>query len=472
MGALMVQGVSSGAGKSLITCALCRSLSRRGIRAAPFKAQNMSNNARVVDGGEIGTAQWLQALAAGVTPDVRMNPVLLKPESDIRSQVVVMGRVDRELTEAAWRGRSARLWPHVLDAYRSLAAEHEVIVLEGAGSPAETNLWADDIVNMAMAEAADAPVLLVADIDRGGAFAHLFGTWALLPAPWQERVEGFLLNKFRGDASLLDPAPTDLEARTGVPTVGVVPWLDHALPDEEGPSRRESPRVSGRRVALVCGPYGSNLDEFARLQQVAQVTLVGDHSRIGDVDLVILPGSKHVAADLAWLRATGLAGQISDAAARGVPVIGICGGMQALGTRLDDPDGVEGAAEGLALLPLATTYAVAKRTDRTSARFDDLPKAWSWLEGREVQGYEIRHGRTDPTSPVLRAVLPDGLGYAHGNVLGVYLHGVFEGDEVLEAFSGHAPAPVDAVFDHLADVLDESIDGQWLERVLEREQGR
>jgi len=294
----MVQGVSSGAGKSLIVCGLCRSLARRGKRVAPFKAQNMSNNARVVDGGEIGTAQWLQAVAARVTPEVRMNPVLLKPENDTRSQVVVSGVASRELTETPWRGRSGRLWPEVFDAFESLRADYDVIVLEGAGSPAETNLWDDDIVNMAMAEAADASVLLVADIDRGGAFAHLYGTWALLPPAWRGRIQGFLLNKFRGDPALLDPAPADLEARTGVPTVGVVPWLDHHLPDEEGPTRRSSPRL-GPRVALVCGPYASNLDEFAALQQVADVHVVGDHARIDDAELVILPGSKHVAADLA-----------------------------------------------------------------------------------------------------------------------------------------------------------------------------
>ncbi len=321
----MVQGVSSGAGKSLMVCGLCRSLARRGIRVAPFKAQNMSNNARVVDGGEIGTAQWLQALAARVTPEVRMNPVLLKPENDRRSQVVVLGRASRELTEAPWRGRPNRLWPEVLDAFESLRADYDVIVLEGAGSPAETNLWDDDIVNMAMAEAADASVLLVADIDRGGAFAHLYGTWALLPPAWRRRIKGFLLNRFRGDPALLDPAPAELEALTGVPTVGVMPWLDHHLPDEEGPSRRFSPRRPGRRVALVCGPYASNLDEFVGLQQVSDVRLVGDDGRIQDADLVILPGSKHVAADLAWLRRTGLAEQVLAAAAAGVRSSGSAG---------------------------------------------------------------------------------------------------------------------------------------------------
>jgi len=458
----MVQGVSSGAGKSLVVCGLCRSLARRGIRVAPFKAQNMSNNARVVDGGEIGTAQWLQALAAGVTPDVRMNPVLLKPESDTRSQVVLRGQVSRELTEAPWRGRSQRLWPAVADAFESLRADHDVVLVEGAGSPAETNLWADDIVNMAMADHAEASVLLVADIDRGGAFAHLYGTWALLPPHWQKRIDGFLLNKFRGDASLLAPAPADLEVRTGVPTVGVLPWLDHDLPDEEGPTRRSRPRA-GPSVALVCGPYASNLDEFTALQQVADVRLVGDHGTLIGVDLVILPGSKHAARDLAWLRATGLADEVRAAAASGVPVLGICGGLQMLGQHIDDPHGVEGTADGLGLLPIVTTYEPDKRTTRTTARFEMLSEPWSWLSGREVSGYEIRHGHSAPmVEEAAACVGPAGLGFAAGNVLGLYLHGLFEAPDVLTAFAGAASTPLDVVFDQLADALEASLDQTWL----------
>jgi adenosylcobyric acid synthase len=458
----MVQGVSSGAGKSLVVCALCRSLARRGMRVAPFKAQNMSNNARVVDGGEIGTAQWLQALAANVVPDVRMNPVLLKPQSDTSSQVVVRGRVDHDLTRSPWRGRSKRLWPDVLDSYRSLRNEFDVVVLEGAGSPAETNLWADDIVNMAMAEAADAPVLLVADIDRGGAFAHLFGTWALLPAPWQRRVRGFLLNKFRGDATLLDPAPAELEERTGVPTVGVLPWLEHDLPDEEGPSRRSRP-AAGPAVALVCGPYASNLDEFTHLQQVADVRLVGDHGTLDGVEMVILPGSKHVAADLAWLRATGLADAILIAARGGVPILGICGGLQMLGRRIEDPHGVEGEAEGLGLLPVITTYGADKRTTRTTTQLPELAEPWGWLGGRTVSGYQIRHGhsRSDSPSAVTR-VLPNGLGFAADNVLGVYLHGLLEDPDILLGLTGRRPTALDEVFEHLADAIDNALDQAWL----------
>ncbi|HYY81830.1 MAG TPA: cobyric acid synthase [Actinomycetes bacterium] len=461
----MVQGVSSDAGKSLIATALCRWLRRRGALVAPFKAQNMSNNARVVDGGEIGTAQWLQALAAGVAADVRMNPVLLKPEADTRSQVVVNGVVSRELTQSPWRGRSTRLWPHVQAAYRSLAADYDVVVVEGAGSPAETNLWADDIVNMRVAELAGAPVLLVADIDRGGAFAHLYGTWALLPPPWRSRICGFLLNKFRGDEGLLAPAPAELERATGVPTVGVVPWIEHALPDEEGPTLG-TPRGRSRRVCIVGGPYASNLDEFVRLQQVADVRWARTPDALAGTDLVVLPGSKHVANDLAWMRSGGMADAVISAAASGLPVLGICGGLQMLGGTIDDPAGVEGSAEGLDLLPVVTSYLPGKTTKRTAVRFGRLPPTWSWLDSRSFDGYEIHHG-TATVSGSVEAIVGDGLGYADGNLLGIYAHGLFESDEVLDAYTGIVPPPLDATFEQLADLIDAHLDIAWLARCLD-----
>jgi len=462
----MVQGVSSDAGKSLVVTALCRWAHLHGMTVAPFKAQNMSNNARVVDGGEIGTAQWLQAIAAGVHPDVRMNPILLKPESDTSSQVVLNGLVSDEFTAAPWRDRSSRLWPYVTEAFRSLADEFDVVIIEGAGSPAETNLWTSDIVNMAVAELADAPVALVADIDRGGAFAHLYGTWALLPRPWQKRIEGFVLNKFRGDLGLLAPAPEDLETATGVPTIGVLPWLDHGLPDEEGPTIHVGPG-SSPRVSIICGPYASNLDEFVQLQQVARVIWVRtvDQLATANADLIVLPGSKHVASDLDWLRDTGLARALTSAARDGIAVLGICGGLQMLGRRVEDPSGVEGAADGLDLLPMVTRYETSKRTAQSSICLGPLAPPWSWLGGRRIPGYEIRHGVTRALQAI--EIVPGGLAFGRDNVLGVYLHGVFEDPVVLKAFSGTMPTVLDTTLDRLANAVEEHLDTTWLLRRLE-----
>jgi adenosylcobyric acid synthase len=461
----MVQGVSSNAGKSLLVTALCRWSSRQGMRVAPFKAQNMSNNARVVDGGEIGTAQWLQALAAAVDPDVRMNPVLLKPESETTSQVVVRGVVDHQLTAQAWPDRSDRLWPVVTEALSSLVDQFDVVIIEGAGSPAETNLWASDIVNMAVADHVDAPVALVADIDRGGAFAHLFGTWALLPPAWQQRIEGFVLNKFRGDPDLLAPAPGDLETACGVPTVGVIPWLDHRLPAEEGPTMLGDPG-SGRRVSIVCGPYASNLDEFVPLQQVAGVTWVRAIDDLCGADLIILPGSKQVAGDLDWLHRTRVAQALVLAAQAGTPVLGICGGLQMLGHRIEDTAGVDGWAEGLGLLPVVTRYHAAKRTVHTATAFGPLAAPWSWLGDKKVSGYEIRHGSTHATATMEIDV--GGIAFGHGNVLGLTMHGVLEDPDVLESFAGAVPPGLDTSLDLLADAIDDHLDTGWLRARLER----
>src|SRR5438105_4044302 len=355
--ALMIQGTASSAGKSLVTTALARAFARRGLDVVPFKAQNMSNNARVVDGGEIGVAQYLQALAAGIEPDVRMNPVLVKPEGDNRSQVIVLGKPDLELSRLPWRERSAALWPPIEEALQSLLAEHELVLLEGAGSPAEINLRDTDLANMRSARVANARVLLVCDIDRGGAFAHLYGTWALLPPDEQELLFGFVLNKFRGDEALLEPAPRRLEELTGVPTLGVLPWLDHGLPDEDGAAATR--RRSGRpRVAVVRYPTASNLDEFKLLEQVADVRWAAGPEDLDGSSLIVLPGSKHVAADLAWLLDTGVGNEIRARAREGRRVLGVCGGLQMLGTRLEGQSGVGGGGEGLGLLPLGTRFHV------------------------------------------------------------------------------------------------------------------
>jgi len=467
---VMVLGTSSGAGKSWIATALCRHYARQGLKVAPFKAQNMSNNARVVaspaGAGEIGSAQYFQALAARAVPEVRMNPLLLKPEADTRSQVVLLGQVDAELTAMPWRGRSEMVWPHVARALAELRAEHDVVVIEGAGSPAEINLMASDIVNLRVAREAQARCLLVTDIDRGGAFAHLYGTWALLPEADQALIKGFVLNKFRGDAALLSPAPEQLQQLTGVPTVATLPmWWQHGLPEEDGvfDDRSRSSGQVERSVAVVAYPRLSNLDEFQPLKNIPGLRLVWVRSPadLAGADWIILPGSKHTSSDLAWLRAQGLDRAIADHAARGGALLGICGGLQMLGEALIDPHGIDGNAPGLGLLPLVTVFDPEKTVQRSRARFGELAGTWSALSGIEASGYEIHHGQTAQhpamaeKGDVAREVLP-GLAWqnAAGNVLGCYLHGLFEDAAVLQALFGAGVPTLDVVFDGLADYLE------------------
>ncbi|HEV7494672.1 cobyric acid synthase [Baekduia sp.] len=468
MRALMVQGTSSWAGKSLLTTALCRHFARQGVRVAPFKAQNMSNNARVVDGGEIGVAQYLQARAARVVPDVRMNPVLIKPEADTRSQVVVDGIVDQRLGATGWRERAPLLWPAISRALASLQAEYELIVLEGAGSPAEINLSDADAANLGAARAADAAVLMVSDIDRGGAFAHLFGTWALMAPADRARVEGFVLNKFRGDPALLSPAPEMLAERTGVPTVGVVPWLRHELPDEDGVAVAAEPeRDDGRPVVgIVHYPAASNLDEFKMLEQIARVRWIRRPGDLVGAELVVLPGSKHVTVDLAWLRETGLDVAIIARARSGLRVLGICGGLQMLGEELRDAGGGEADADGLGLLPLRTTFGAEKLTVRTEARFAELADPWAPLSGVALQGYEIRQGHTEATAAV-DDVLAGGHGWARGAVLGISVHGALEEPEVLRRLLGARPArTLDDALDDLTDAVTAGLDLAAIETMV------
>ncbi|PRD65807.1 cobyric acid synthase [Malikia granosa] len=470
---VMVLGTSSGAGKSWLATALCRHYARQGLKVAPFKAQNMSNNARVVaspaGAGEIGSAQYFQALAARAEPEVRMNPLLLKPEADTRSQVVLLGQVDAELSAMPWRGRSEKVWPRIEQALDELRADHDVVVIEGAGSPAEINLMASDIVNLRVARAADASCLLVTDIDRGGAFAHLYGTWALLPEADRARIKGFVLNKFRGDASLLAPAPEQLEQLTGVPTVATLPmWWQHGLPEEDGvfDDRSRSSGAVSRSVAVVAYPRLSNLDEFQPLKNIPGLRLVWARSPadLAGADWIVLPGSKHTSSDLAWLRAQGLDRAIADHAEQGGAVLGICGGLQMLGEALIDTHGVDGNAPGLGLLPLVTQFDPDKTVRRTQACFGELAGAWSALSGVAVQGYEIHHGQTAQhpamaaAGDLAREVLP-GLAWQNprGNVLGCYLHGLFEDPAVLQALFGAAAPTLDAVFDGLADYLERHV---------------
>ena len=486
----MVLGTTSGAGKSWLTTALCRYYARQGLKVAPFKAQNMSNNARVVDHGEIGSAQYFQALAARAVPDVRMNPLLLKPEKDTHSQVVLMGQVNAALTAMDWRGRGALVWPTIARALDALRAENDVVVIEGAGSPAEINLKPSDIVNMRVALHANAACLLVTDIDRGGAFAHLYGTWALLDAAEQKRIKGFVLNKFRGDAALLAPGPEMLQALTGVPTVATLPmWWQHGLPEEDGMFHSSGllPLPLGDRtdllplplgegwgegsprpvtVAIISYPRISNLDEFQALKNVPGICLKwvrspGELKDLAQADWIILPGSKHTSGDLAWLRARGLDQAIAAHAGRGGMVLGICGGLQMLGEALIDPHGIDGNAPGLGLLPVVTVFEEAKTVQHRQATFTDLRGAWRGVSAVTMQGYEIHHGQT-AAHPAMAAagdiaypVMPDGLAWqnAAGNVLGLYLHGMFEDPRVLAALFGAATPTLDSVFDGLADYI-------------------
>ena len=445
----MVLGCTSDAGKSLLVTALCRWFARQGVRVAPFKAQNMSNNARVVDGGEIGVAQWLQARAARVEPEVRMNPVLLKPEADTRSQVIVRGVADLELTNMAWTDRHDALWVPMAESFDSLASDHELVVIEGAGSPAEINLR--DQVNNRMIEYADAVGLLAADIDRGGAFAHLFGTWSLVPDATRDRIAGFVLNRFRGDASLLAPGPEMLAGMTTMRYAGVVPMIRHDLPQEEG-ARESSPApVGAPRVVIPRFPFGSNLDEFHLLGHGADVrwaTHPGRFARLDpDRDAIILPGSKHVVADLQWMRTTGVDQAILAAARRGVQVVGVCGGAMMLGEEISDPHGIESSpgsmVEGLGLMRHSTVMGAEKRTQTVEVD----------LFGATYSGYEIRFGE-----------LTDDLRFGvDGNVTATTVHGLFEHPGVIEAVLGVRVEPVlEPTFELLADAVEQYLDTDLL----------
>lgn len=456
----MVQGCTSGAGKSFLATALCRAYARRGLKVAPFKAQNMSNHARVVQGGEIGSAQYFQALAAGVEPEVRMNPVLIKPEAETRSQVVLLGKPDEGLSKLPWTERKEKLWPVVREALHSLLADFDLLILEGAGSPAEINLR-PDIVNMGVAKEAGARVLLVADIDRGGAFAHLYGTYALLEPEERPLVAGFVLNKFRGDAGLLPPGPQRLFELTGVSTLGVLPmWPAHGLPEEDGVLGPRPSQDAGFTVAVLAYPYASNLDEFEPLKHLGGVRLVWAKSArdLAGASLLVLPGSKHTKADLAWLRDRGLEEAILAHHRAGGPVLGICGGLQMLGRALHDPEGLEGGGSqaGLGLFPYETVWVREKLQRRTTLKLPRLEGFWSRLSGLEVEGYEIRHGRTGQGD----------LAYAQGNLLALYLHGLFENKGVQERlFAGVAPGLEDT-FERLADFLEAHLEPGTLERLV------
>jgi adenosylcobyric acid synthase len=456
----MVLGCTSSAGKSLLVTALARWFARQGFDVAPFKAQNMSNNARVVDGGEIGVAQWLQARAAGIEPTVDLNPVLLKPEADTRSQVVLGGVARADLSALAWQERGPHLWPAMIEAYERLDEAHDLVLIEGAGSPAEINL--PDLVNNRILHRTRAPALLVVDIDRGGAFAHLVGTWMLVPDRNRSRLAGFVLNKFRGDPGLLEPGPSQVTERTGMACAGVLPMLDHQLPDEEGGTIRAVPPPGAPSVAVVRYPFASNLDEWHLLPHAANVRWATVPADLDGAELVVLPGSKHVAADAAWLRRQRLDQAIAAAAREGRRVLGVCGGAMLLGGDVADPSAVEGATTGLGLLPLRCEMVAPKLTRSTRLAFGSLPAPWNRLNGIEVDGYEIRNGVVDgPTCAAGPLV------WVQGPVLATTVHGLFEHPVVVEAVCGLRPPPVlDDTFELLADAVDRHLDTGLVRRLV------
>ncbi len=431
MSTLMVQGTTSDAGKSTLVTALCRWLVRQGVAVAPFKPQNMAlNSAVTAEGGEIGRAQAVQAQAANLAPHTDMNPVLLKPNSDTGSQVIIHGRAVTSMNAVAYHDYKAIAMQAVLASHARLSAAYPVVMVEGAGSPAEINLRANDIANMGFAEAVDCPVLLIADINRGGVFAHLVGTLELLSLSEQARVQGFIINRFRGDIALLQPGLDWLEARTGKPVVGVLPYvMDLHLEAEDGIDRRQIDKAAQvLKVVVPVLPRISNHTDFDPLRLHPQVDLqfVGPGQAIPAADLIILPGSKSVRSDLAYLRANGWDAAVVRHLRYGGKVLGICGGLQMLGEQVHDPLGLEGAAgssDGLGLLAFSTTLEEEKQLRNVRGRLV--------LEGAEVSGYEIHAGVTSGDGLSRAAVQlddgrSDGALSADGQILGTYLHGVFE----------------------------------------------
>ncbi len=448
--AIMVQGTMSNAGKSLLVAGLCRLFSQDGYRVAPFKSQNMALNSFVGDDGlELGRAQAMQAEAAGIAPDVRMNPILLKPTTSTGSQVIVYGRAIGNMSAREYFDYKTGLRQTVQEAFGSLAEENDIIVIEGAGSPAEINLKSDDIVNMGMARMANAPVLLAGDIDPGGVFAQLYGTLELLEPDEREMVKGLLVNKFRGDASILDPGISQLEKLCGKPVIGVIPYMSIDVDDEDSLSPRLTDDVprSTIDVAVVRLPHIANFTDFNVFSSRADTSVryVSDPIKLGRPDLLIVPGTKNTLDDLRWMHDTGMASCVKALAHSGTPTIGICGGYQMIGSQVSDPQGIEGGgvAEGLGLLPMQTEFEPQKELSRVYGTLTIQEGLFSPLNGMKVQGYEIHMGTTLGTCPAAVSLsgreagdsseLRQADGGVAGNVLGTYLHGIFDSDGVADA---------------------------------------
>ena len=482
---IMIQGTMSNAGKSLLCAGLCRIFRQDGYRVAPFKSQNMALNSFITaDGGEMGRAQVVQAEAAGIAPDVRMNPILLKPTTDVGSQVIVNGVVQGNMRAMEYYRRKREYVPAVLEAYDSLAAENDIIVIEGAGSPAEINLKQEDIVNMGLAKLVDAPVLLVGDIDRGGVFAQLYGTVALLEPEEKARIKGTIVNKFRGDRKILEPGLETLEQLCGVPVAGVIPYVHVDIDDEDSLSTRFT-RDTGRKdidLAVIRLPRISNFTDFAPFERFENVSVryVEKVSDLHDPDMIMLPGTKSTIADLKWLRESGLEAAVLKAASAGTPIFGICGGYQMLGRTVSDPEQVEAAGiseiSGMNLLDMDTLFRGEKVQTQTEGIFENIPGLFSCLNGLAYQGYEIHMGRSMERRSAVTC---------KGNVYGSYIHGIFDAPGVAEAILGTLcrkkgldPARLgsfdpkaykEAQYDKLADAVRSGLDMELVYRVLNRE---
>ncbi|MCC7119511.1 MAG: cobyric acid synthase [Anaerolineales bacterium] len=490
--ALMIQGSSSSAGKSLITTALCRIYARRGIKVAPFKAQNMSNNAAVcADGGEIGRAQALQAMASNLEPAVDMNPVLIKPEADSRSQIILNGRPWQTLEAKTYYEKKEILWGQVKESLDRLRRSYELVIIEGAGSPAELNLKRGDIVNMAVAKYAQAPVLLVGDIDRGGIFAQLIGTHFLLEPDEQKLMRGFIVNKFRGDLSLFDDGVQIIQQKTRLPVLGVIPYLKGlSLPDEdavsvEAASRSAQPASTSQTdIAVIALPRIANFDDFDSLRAESNVHIrhIDSLDKLGKPRAIIVPGTKSTLADLTWLRETGLANAIVRFAETGGEVVGICGGYQMLGESIYDPLHVESkvdSVDGLGLLPVRTTFAKQKNTYQIQAKilnFENLTDA-------TLHGYEIHMGETQSQTQWLEIAfrngeqvsVKDGSVSSNGKVWGCYIHGLFANDSFRQAWltrlgwQGEIESQslrFENSLEKLADAVENALDMKMLEKII------
>ena len=482
---IMIQGTMSNAGKSLLAAGLCRIFKQDGYRVAPFKSQNMALNSFITKtGAEMGRAQVVQAEAAGIEPDVRMNPILLKPTTDVGSQVIVNGQVQGNMRAMEYYRRKREFIPAVMEAYNSLAQEYDIIVIEGAGSPAEINLKATDIVNMGLAELVDAPVLLVGDIDRGGVFAQLYGTIALLEPQEQQRIKGTIVNKFRGDRAILQPGIDILEKICGVPVAGVIPYTHVDIDDEDSLSTRFH-TGDGRKdidIAVVKLPRISNFTDVSPLERFESVSVryIERPDQLHQPDMILLPGTKSTIADLLWLRQSGLEAAICQQATRGCIVFGICGGYQMLGASVRDPLGVEAAGvteiKGMGLLPMDTVFQGEKVQQQTSGVFGEIPGALHSLSGMKYTGYEIHMGRSrQQLAPLVN----------QGNVYGSYIHGIFDGAGIAQAVIGDLAARkgIDPgtltvfdperykqeQYDKLADAVRGGLDMDFVYKVLNRE---